>query len=152
MKSYKVTYNDWDGNPVNETYYFYINETELAVLNGKYDGSLARTLARLTQDNSPREAMEILMDILKTAYGVMDDDRKHFRKASSDPKIWEDFISTEGFNKFFMDVMGDDAKCAEFIKGIMPKALQDAMDADTNNGKEPSKKLAMLTAADVTIT
>ena len=152
MRSYNVTYNDWDGNPVSETYYFNLNETELAALNSKYNGSLIRTLARLTKDNSPKEAMEILMDVIRASYGVMDDDRRHFRKASTNPQIWEDFVSTEGFNKFFLEVMGDDAKCAEFVKGIMPKALQEAVDADTANGTEGSKRLAALTAADVTIT
>ena len=150
MKSYNVTYEDWSGAKVTETYYFNLNETELSILNSRYNGSLIRTLARLTKDNSPKEAMEILMDVVKAAYGVMDDDQRHFRKASTNPKIWEDFVSTEGFNKFFIDVMSDDAKCAEFVRGIMPKKLQEAADGDS--GSQASKRFAMLTAADVEIT
>ena len=151
MKSYNVTFDDWDGNKVTEKYYFHINETELSLLNSRYGGNLVRTMARLTAEHSPEEAMNIILDVVKTAYGVMDDDRIHFRKASTNPKIWEDFVSSPGFDKFFTDVMGDDAKCAEFVNGIMPKKLRDAVNADTENGTRASKKLEELTAADVTI-
>ena len=150
MKSYNVSFDDWDGNKVTETYYFHISETEFTILNSKYGGNLFQTMARLTKERSPEESMNILLDVVKTAYGVMDDDRIHFRKASTNPKIWEDFMSSPGFNKFFLDVMSDDAKTAEFIRGIMPKKWQDAANADAEN--KASQELARLTAADVTIT
>ena len=152
MKSYDVTFEDWDGKKVTEKYYFHINETEWNLLNARYGGNLMHTMARLTKERSPEEALKIILDVVKTAYGVMDDDRIHFRKASTNPKIWEDFVSSPGFDKFFIDVMSDDAKTAEFINGIMPKKLRDAARADMENSGEASKKVIELSKADVTIT
>ena len=134
MTSYKVTYEDYAGKSRAETVYFNINETELHQLNARYGGSLTETLARIAQTESPKETMDLLMDILRTAYGRMDDDRVHFRKSD---EIWEDWVSTPCFDKFFMDVLTDDKKTAEFIKGVLPKRVRAAVEDRTESDDTP---------------
>lgn len=143
MTSYKVTYEDYKGKERTEIHYFNINETELHVLNARYGGDLDKTIARLSLTESPREMMDVLMDIFKTAYGRMDDDGVHFRKSE---QIWEDFASTPAFDKLFMQIMTSDEKSAAFIRGVLPKKMEsEVTDGDT------AAKIAELQSADVTV-
>lgn len=143
MISYKVTYDDYEGRPRVETHYFNLNQTEVNLLNARYGGSLQNTLARLTMTENPKEMMEILMDVFKTAYGRMDDDRVHFRKSE---QIWDDFASTPAFDKLFVETMSSDEKSAEFIRGVLPKKM-----AENADKEDAAAKIAALQSADVTV-
>ena len=143
MISYKVSYDDYDGRPHVETHYFNLNQTELNMLNARYGGSLQNTIARLSMTENAKEMMDILMDVFKTSYGRMDDDRVHFRKSE---QIWDDFASTPAFDKLFMETMGSDEKSAEFIRGVLPKKM-----AENAEKEDPAAKIAALQSADVII-
>ena len=144
MISYSVTYNDFDGNSRTEKHYFNLNKTKLTMLNARYGGSLKNVVARLSMTENAKEMMDILMDVFKTSYGRMGDDRIHFRKSQ---EIWEDFASTPAFDKLFMEVMGSDEESAKFMRGVLPPNADDSAD-----GKDTAAQIAELQSADVTIT
>lgn len=83
------------------------------------------------------------MDVFKTSYGRMDDDRVHFRKSK---EIWEDFASTLAFDKLFMQIMSSDETSAEFMRGVMPKEAAKSVDSG-----EAAAEIAALQSADVTV-
>ena len=143
MISYKVTYDDFDGNSRTEKHYFNLNKTELTMLNARYGGSLKNAIARLSMTENAKELMDILMDVFKTSYGRMDDDHVHFRKSD---QIWEDFASTPAFDKLFMEVMGSDEESAKFMRGVLPSNADDSADSE-----DAAAKIAALQSADVTI-
>ena len=143
MTSYKVTYEDYAGKSRTETHYFNLTRTEIAMLNARYGGSLENTFARLTMTENAREMMDILMDVFKTSYGRMDDDRVHFRKS---PEIWDDFASTPAFDKLFMDIMSSDEKSAAFMRGVLPPKVAEEVDES-----DAATKIAELQSADVTV-
>lgn len=143
MVSYNVTYDDYAGKKRTETHYFDLTRTEINMLNARYGGSLEQTLARLTMTENAREMMDILMDVFKTAYGRMDDDRVHFRKS---PEIWDDFASTPAFDKLFMETMSSDEKSAAFMRGVLPPKAAEAVD----NG-DAAARIAELQSADVIV-
>lgn len=143
MTSYKVTYEDYAGNSRTETHHFNLSETELNLLNARYGGSLQNTLARLSMTENAKEMMDILMDVFKTSYGRMDDDRVHFRKS---PEIWDDFASTPAFDKLFVEIMSTDENSAKFMRGILPKKRAESV------GEDAAAKIAALQSADVTVT
>lgn len=143
MISYNVTFEDWDGKSHTETHRFNLTKTEVQTLNARYGGSLQNTLARLSMTENAREMMDILMDVFKTAYGRMDDDRVHFRKSE---KILDDFASTPAFDKLFMEIMSSDENSAAFVRGILPKKMQEAAE-----GEDAASKVAALQSADVTV-
>ena len=142
MTSYKVTYEDYNGNQRTEKHYFNLTRTELTMLDARYGGSLKRTIARLSMTENANELMNILMDVFKTAYGRMDDDGVHFRKSE---QIWDDFASTPAVDKLFMQIMSSDETSAEFMRGILPR---DAASADSG---EAAAEIAALQSADVTV-
>lgn len=143
MISYDVAYRDWNGKERSEKCRFNINEVELRQLNAKYGGSLDAYFSRIYQEKDEKEMMNFVMELLRLAYGVMDDDAVHFRKSEA---IWTDWISTPCFEKFFTDVMSSDVKSGEFIKGVLPKKLMESVDDE-----EAAAKMRAIQAADVTI-
>ena len=143
MTSYKVTYEDYNGNQRTEKHYFNLTRTELSVLNARYGGSLKQTLARLTMTENADEMMSLLLDVFKTSYGRMDDDGVHFRKSG---QIWDDFASTPAFDKLFMQIMSSDETSAEFMRGVMPKEAAKSVDSG-----EAAAEIAALQSADVTV-
>ena len=143
MTSYKVTYTDYADVEHTEIHYFNISKTELQMLNARYGGDLDKIIARINRTGDKRETVEFLMDVFKTAYGRMDDDHVHFRKSE---KIWDDFASTPAFDKLFMQIMSSDTTSAEFVKGILPKDVNDTADST-----DTAAKVAELQKADVTV-
>lgn len=143
MTSYKVTYTDYAGVERTEIHYFNISKTELQMLNARYGGDLDKVLARISMTEDKRETMEFLMDVFKTAYGRMDDDHIHFRKSE---QIWDDFASTPAFDKLFMQIMSTDKTSAEFVRGVLPKEVNDSAESG-----DAAAKIAELQKADVTV-
>lgn len=143
MTSYKVTYEDYAGKTHTETHYFNLTQTEISMLNARYGGSFQNTLARLSMTENAREMMDILMDMFKTSYGKMDDDRVHFRKSE---QIWDDFASTPAFDKLFMEIMGSDKTSAKFIRGVLPPKLAESVDSE-----DTAAKVSELQSADVVV-
>lgn len=143
MTSYKVTYTDYASVEHTEIHYFNISKTELQMLNARYGGDLDKVIARLSMTEDKRETMEFLMDVFKTAYGRMDDDYVHFRKSD---QIWDDFASTPAFDKLFMQIMSSDQTSAEFVKGVLPKDINDSAESG-----DAAAKIAELQKADVTV-
>ena len=143
MIKYNVNYQDWNGNDRTDVCRFNINEVELRQLNAKYGGNLDTYFARIHQEQNEKAMMDFVLEIMRLSYGVMDDDGVHFRKSE---KIWEDWVSSPSFDKFFMDTMSSDVESAKFIRGVLPAKLQEAV-----NGDDAAAKIEALQSADVTI-
>ena len=143
MIKYNVNYQDWNGNNRTDVCRFNINEVELRQLNAKYGGNLDTYFARIHQEQNEKAMMDFVLEIMRLSYGVMDDDGVHFRKSE---KIWEDWVSSPSFDKFFMDTMSSDVESAKFIRGVLPAKLREAV-----NGDDAAAKIEALQSADVTI-
>ena len=143
MIKYNVNYEDWNGIERTDVCRFNINEVELRQLNAKYGGNLDTYFARIYQEKDEKAMMDFVLEVMRLAYGVMDDDGVHFRKGE---KIWEDWVSSPSFEKFFMDTMASDTESAKFIKGVLPAKLQEDIKDD-----DAAAKIKALQAADVTI-
>lgn len=122
MVSKTVTFEDYNGNQVTETYRFQLTRAELAKMEvaGK-GGSLSGWLDQIVKTSNNREIMEAFDMMLKASYGVRTAEGR-FKKS---PEILEDFVSSAAYDEIFMDLITDEKKAAAFVNGIMPQ-LPDA--------------------------
>ena len=146
MISYKITFEDFAGEEHTETYWFNMSKSETEAFLAKYHGSLAYMIARISEQKDPEAIIAFVMDLLHAAYGKMDDNRVNFRK---EEEYWKDWRSSNGFEKFYEEVLGNDEKLGRFIRGVFPKEVQKKMD---ENSVENEEKLKAIQAADVVIT
>lgn len=123
MLAKTVTYEDYDGKKRTETFYFNLNKTELMKwLTTSGDYTLDKVLERLIETNNVKEQIEIMESMLKLSYGKKSLDGRIFEKSE---EIWKEFRYSEAYSEVFFEIMSSGKSAADFVNGVIPKALQE---------------------------
>lgn len=117
MLKREITYQDFNGDTVTDTFYFNLTRTELVELEVSYDGGLEGALKRITETQNAKEIIAEFKKIVLLAYGERSSDGKRFIKNN---EIREEFSQTAAYDALFMELATDDGAAATFIQGIMP--------------------------------
>lgn len=120
MLKREITYEDFDGNQVTDTFYFNLNRTELIELEVGYDGGLQAALLRIIESKDNKNLISEFKKIILQSYGVKSEDGKRFIK---NDKVREEFTQTAAFDALFMELATKDDAAADFIKGVLPKGF-----------------------------
>jgi len=121
-----ITFNDLDGNPITDDFYFNLSKAEIAEMELSQSGGLGETLQRIVKDEDGRAIIEMFKMILTTAYGQRSEDRRRFIKT---PEVAQEFMQTEAYSELFMELVTDADASAAFIRGIIPADLQDKIES-----------------------
>lgn len=123
-----ITYNDLDGNPVTEDFYFNLNKAEIAEMELSYEGGLSAHLQKVIETRNGAEVIAAFKNILVLAIGRRSEDNRRFVKSQ---EITQEFLETEAYSVLFMELVTNAESAANFIEGIMPPdmvaQLQQAM-------------------------
>lgn len=132
MLEKSITYKDLDGNDVTDIFYFRLSKSEVAEwLTATGGNTLDNVLKRLTQTHNMKEAMDIYKDIIKRSYGIRGANGKTFEK---NEQAWLDFYQSDAYSELFMEFLQDVNKFNEFLDGIIPADLRDAItEIEKNN-------------------
>jgi hypothetical protein len=120
MLKHDITYENFDGEQVTETFYFNLTKTEIIELEVGYDGGLEATIKRIIAANENRKLVAEFKKIVLLAYGVKSEDGKRFIKSD---QIREEFSQTAAYDELFIKLASDADYAADFIKGILPKGM-----------------------------
>lgn len=122
-----ITFEDLDGNPITEDFYFHLSKAEIAemALSQDQEGDLAEKVKLMIKNNDAKNIIATFKEILSIAYGVRGADNKSFEKS---PEIWLKFLQTGAYSELFMELVTDAEASAAFIRGIMPADLVDKID------------------------
>jgi hypothetical protein len=115
MLKKKIKYTDYDGNVREEEFYFNLNKAELIELEVAYDGSLTKTIEKISSTQNRKEIIDIFKALVLTAYGEKSNDGKYFVK---NQKLRDAFTQTEAYNVLFMELATDADAAIAFLKGI----------------------------------
>ena len=99
-----IKYTDFNGEEINEDFFFHLSKAELVELEMSHKGGLSATLERIiaTEDN-PGIIAEF-KNIILIAYGQRSDDGKRFIK---NQELRDEFASTEAYSTLFMELVMD---------------------------------------------
>lgn len=122
MIKWPISYIDYNGNSVKEDFYFHLNKAELMKMQFGANGAYSQFIERITNQRDLRMLGEEFENIILNSYGEKSDDGRTFKKSDD---IRENFKSTEAYSELFMELISDPEKAVSFIKGILPKDLQD---------------------------
>lgn len=125
MLKREITYEDFEGNPVTDVYYFNMTRIEWLEFNAEFDGGMEGVFKRIIETKDLNGVVSTLKKIILAAYGVKSDDGKRFIK---NPQVREEFTQTPAFDVLFMDVATNDNAALNFIQGIMPKEFRAEFD------------------------
>jgi hypothetical protein len=115
-----ITYEDFNGDTITESFYFNLTRTEVIELEVGYEGGLEAALKRIVAAENREQLVREFKKIVLLSYGVKSEDGKRFIK---NDKLREEFSQTAAFDMLFMDLATNDDSAATFVKGILPKDM-----------------------------
>lgn len=115
-----ITYEDFNGDTVNEDFFFHLSKAELVELELSHDGGLSQALQRIIDAEDGKSIVAEFKNIILSSYGKKSPDGKRFVKTQ---EIREEFESSEAYSTLFMELVTDADKAAEFVNGIVPQGL-----------------------------
>lgn len=119
-----ISYTDFNGVERTEDFYFNISKAELFNLNFSYPGGLADHIRRISAAQNNAELIKIFSEIIDLAYGEKDATGRRFIKSS---ELTEAFKQTNAYSILYMELATDSDAAAEFINGVVPADLSEAV-------------------------
>lgn len=118
-----ITYTDFDDNERTEDFYFNLSKSELTEMDFSQAGGMDKMIKAIVNAQDTKRIIELFKDIILKSYGEKSLDGKQFIKIKDGHKLADDFAQTAAYDALFMELATDDKAAAEFINGIIPKAL-----------------------------
>lgn len=125
-----IAFTDYLGNDREEDFYFHLNKAEVTEMQLEIDGGLTGMLNRIIQKKSGPDIIKTFKMLIMRSYGVPSPDGRKFMKSK---EITEDFLQTEAYNNFFMELVTDAGKAADFIRDILPNMENDVSKVNQDN-------------------
>lgn len=136
MFSITKTYEDYNGIEKTETFWFNLSQRELSKLALGPSGGLDSVLAEIISTNDTGRAMELLEEIVLSAYGKKMPDGR-FAKTDDDGHRYADhFKQMVVFDDLFMELFLNTDKLIAFINGVVPANLKKTTEDATEKAKE----------------
>lgn len=119
-----ITYNDLDGNPITEDFYFNLSKAEIAEwkLRAIKDGkdSLDEILKNISESKDGSVIIDMFREILSKSVGRRSEDGKRFIK---NQEIIDEFMQSDAYSVLFMEFLTDASSSAKFINSVLPADL-----------------------------
>ena len=128
-----IKYTDFNDVEQTEVFYFNLTKTELLETDFGFQGGLEKTLEKIIETQDRGELIRIFKQLILSAYGERSVDGKHFRKSD---ELRLDFSQSAAFEALFTELATDDNAASIFIKGLLPKDMDEIIKA-----AEAQKKL-----------
>jgi hypothetical protein len=125
MLKKKIEFEDWDGEKQEEVHYFNLSKPELLKMQVEIGGGFGKFLERISETKDEKELVNQFERIIMMSYGVRSEDGKRFIK---NDEVRTAFMETRAYEALHEELTTDSDKAADFIKGILPKEIADAVD------------------------
>ena len=133
----RIAYETYDGDRIEENFYFNLTKSETMTLQVSKDGGFEQFLKRIIDAHSGKEIMNTVSDIILTAYGEKSPDGKQLMKS---PEIRSKFECSPAYDELFCELCVDDQKMAEFIKAVIPDDMEEFVEKMNKRAAEAEAK------------
>lgn len=121
-----IQFTDFNDEACSEVHYFNLNKTELLETDFGYSGGLEKTLSKIIETQDRGELVKIFKSLILSAYGEKSVDGKRFMKSE---QLRDEFSHSAAFEALFTELATNDKAAADFIKGILPKDMEEIIKA-----------------------
>lgn len=121
MIKWPITYTTYNDDTITEDFYFNLNKAELVQMQFDVNGAYSEFIKRIMNERDLRTIGDQFRKIILGSYGKKSDDGKQFRKS---PEIVAEFEQSEAYSVLYMELLQDADKMSKFMRGILPKDLQ----------------------------
>lgn len=116
-----ITYENFDGESVTETFHFHISKTELLEMEVSMEGGFEQYMQKVVQSQDGKAIMGIMQNFILKSVGKKSPDGSRFIK---NQEVQDDFRYSPAYDALFMELCTNPDQAAEFLNGIVPKGLQ----------------------------
>lgn len=118
MIKWPIKYTDYDGNEVEEDFYFNLNRAEVMEMNISANGAYGAYLERMVEQRDGRQIAKTFRELILKAYGEKSPDGRRFVKSE---EMAREFEQTEAYSELYMQLATDADAAKKFMEGILPK-------------------------------
>lgn len=115
-----IKYEDFNGNQIEEDFYFNLTKAEIAEMELTTEGGLKTRLDKIVKTKNAPELTKIFKDLILRSYGQKSDDGKRFIKT---PEMRHEFENHAAYSALFMELATDANAASAFVNGIVPADL-----------------------------
>ena len=137
----RIPYVTYNGDSLEENFYFNLTKTEAMTLQVSKEGGFEQYLKNIVDAHSGKEIMNTVREIILLAYGEKSPDGKHLMKSK---EIRDRFECSPAFDALFTELVLDDKKMSEFINALLPKDMDEFVE-------KMNKKAADIEAKGLTV-
>lgn len=130
MLKKRINYIDYNGVQRSEDFYFYLSKAEIMDMELETVGGFTAMVQKIIDAKDQPSLIRLFKDFILRAYGEKSPDGKRFIKSE---ELRTAFSQTEAYSNLYMELVLDDEKAAEFIKGIVPDDLREQLPANVAN-------------------
>lgn len=120
-----ITYVNFNGDTVTNTFYFNLTQSEITEMEVSMKGGMGAQLQRIVETQDLQALMNEIKNLLLGSYGVKSEDGERFVKNA---ELREAFYQTAAYDVIMSELTTDAEKTADFVKGIMPAAMVAAVE------------------------
>lgn len=132
MLTKKIKFEDWDGNPREETWYFNLSEAEITEWELSESGGLSKMIERISETQDVPALIALYKDLILRTVGKKDADGRRFRKSD---EIRQEFMETGAYSALYMELATEADAGAKFVNGLISDKLRAAV---AENGGLPA--------------
>lgn len=111
-----MNYEDYNGVPRTEDFYFNLTPAEVTEMELSVDGGLVEMINRVVAAQDGKQIINVFKDIILRAYGEKSPDGKRFVK---NQEIRDAFAQTNAYSDLFMELATDAKAAAAFVNGVI---------------------------------
>lgn len=120
-----ITYTNFKGKPVTETFCFHLNKAEIAELELSRKGGLSDFIRQLVKSADGGAILSAFKEIITMSVGQESEDGRRFVKSQ---EIVDDFVQSGAYAELLMELAGNSDAASEFVKAIVPADLLDKIE------------------------
>lgn len=132
MLKRNITYDDFNGDTVTESFYFNLTKPELLELEVSFKGGIEAALKEMLAANDQQSLLAFFKRIILMSYGEKSADGKRFIKSE---QLTEEFTQTNAYATLYMELLSDSDSASSFINGVVPADLAAEMQKQENQDK-----------------
>ena len=140
----RIGYDTYDGEHLEENFYFNLTKTEAMTLQVSKAGGFEQYLKNIIDAHSGKEIMDTVRNIILLAYGEKSPDGKRLMKSD---EIRQNFECSPAFDELFTELVLDDKKMSAFINEVMPKDMESFVDKLNKKAEAADKGMKVIEGA-----
>ena len=111
-----IKFEDFNGNPREETFYFNLSKAELMEMELSTQAGVEEMIRMLIATKDNAKIMQIFKDLILKSYGIKSEDGTRFIKSQ---ELRDAFEQSNAYSELFMEMITEPEMQAAFINGVI---------------------------------